>query len=315
MDVVVAIVKVMGLILAILLGILLSLCVLALAVPIQYAVDVRRESADSFDKGWNGRFRVSWPLRIWSVTVRYEGEWDVKVRLLGIRLFRRGLLRPKGGASGGKAAKKRKRAKPREDADRVKGCDVQGSVAEPPRLEEGGDGAAYEGIGNKRQGIWTSLRRAFRRVWHNIKRFFEGVKEFFRTFGAMRERGKRIWNFIRNKENKAAFKAIKKCMLRLWRHVRPRRFKAKVRMGFDDPRNTGLALGAISLLYARMEGGFQVEPDFEGEALEGFLYVKGRISLLVMLVIVASLFMDKGVREMMRRARELQNIGAAAPTK
>jgi hypothetical protein len=62
--------------------------------------------------------------------------------------------------------------------------------------------------------------------------------------------------------------------------ILPRKLRADIHFGFDDPAMTGQVLAIASMFYALYYECVDLEPDFENEVLEGTIYMKGKIRLL-----------------------------------
>lgn len=61
------------------------------------------------------------------------------------------------------------------------------------------------------------------------------------------------------------------------RHIRPRKIQGNIRFGFEDPANTGEALGLLGLVYPVLPRRLAVVPDFTEQVLEGWLKLSGRV--------------------------------------
>ena len=58
-------------------------------------------------------------------------------------------------------------------------------------------------------------------------------------------------------------------IIRILKSIRPRKYKAELRFGFEDPSLTGELLGIIALLYPKLKDDVRVIPDFENKVFEG----------------------------------------------
>lgn len=66
--------------------------------------------------------------------------------------------------------------------------------------------------------------------------------------------------------------------------------------GMEDPALTGEILGGISIFYPVFMDNVKVYPDFEQSILEGELFIKGRLRLITILLILWRLWRDRDVR-------------------
>ena len=77
---------------------------------------------------------------------------------------------------------------------------------------------------------------------------------------------------------------------RLWRHSKPKKIKGRIHFGTSDPCSTGQLLGVIGAGCGMLGTGVKIEPDFENKVLEGYLEVKGRMQVYMLLWILKDVF-------------------------
>ena len=103
--------------------------------------------------------------------------------------------------------------------------------------------------------------------------------------------------YLKREESKEAIKEIKHILFKTLRHILPRKLKAKLRFGFEDPATTGNVLGAASALYAIYGDKLELEPDFENVVLEGEYKLKGRIRVFTILIAAIKLYFNKWIKK------------------
>lgn len=104
---------------------------------------------------------------------------------------------------------------------------------------------------------------------------------------------KKIANLItilKDEVNKELLKFFKLRFFELLRHLKPKNIKGNITLGFEDPANTGLALGGLAMLFGFIGKGIRVTPDFEKSILEGEISIKGRIRIFNLLLIFLKVF-------------------------
>ena len=95
-------------------------------------------------------------------------------------------------------------------------------------------------------------------------------------------------------DNTQAFVCIlKDNVLHLWRKCKPKKFEAKVCFGTGQPDTTGEILAVLAIFYACYGSSVTIIPDFEQTRLEGWIRMKGHISVFTVLVILINIFMSK----------------------
>lgn len=82
LPIILFILKLLGILVLILLGLILGVLLLILFVPVRYRIE------GSYYEWLKGKVRVTWLLHIVSVTAAYEDEFSILIRLFGFRLFK-----------------------------------------------------------------------------------------------------------------------------------------------------------------------------------------------------------------------------------
>ncbi len=82
LPIILFILKLLGILVLILLGLVLGVLLLILFVPVRYRIE------GSYYERLKGKVRVTWLLHIVSVTAAYEDEFSILIRLFGFRLFK-----------------------------------------------------------------------------------------------------------------------------------------------------------------------------------------------------------------------------------
>lgn len=155
-------------------------------------------------------------------------------------------------------------------------------------------------------------------LWQKIKLFFQKLKALLRkilhffqnigyTFKRLCDKIKNIVNqlsyykeILERDETALAFQACRKQLGRLFRHLKPSKVRARVHVGMSDPAATGQILSVCGMLYPLLGNSVQIVPNFEQEILEGNVFIKGRITVFVLLRTAWLLYFDKNIRQLIR---------------
>ncbi|QUI23164.1 DUF2953 domain-containing protein [Vallitalea pronyensis] len=116
--------------------------------------------------------------------------------------------------------------------------------------------------------------------------------------GSIWDKFKRIRSFWQDENNKKVIKFVKKRILLMLKHILPRKFHAKVIIGTGDPATTGYIVGAASILYTVTGDKLQVVPHFSESTIQGDIYVKGRIYLIILVGHALRIILNKRVRQL-----------------
>jgi hypothetical protein len=84
----------------------------------------------------------------------------------------------------------------------------------------------------------------------------------------------------------------------------PRKLKAIVGFGFENPATTGNVLGYASIFYGIYGDNLELEPDFDKQVLYGKYKLKGRIRICSLLMVAWKLYRNKWIREFITFSKE-----------
>lgn len=290
--------------------ILFLLLAALLFVPIRYRVSGRLE-----EDGAGARASLHWLLHIVSATVTLEKKHRSVVRIFGIPVYDN--LRPKKQRQQKKQRRRKKQAKQERASEMPKHADTvtlnvseQVMLSEPVMASE--PKAMSESLKKSKQaGRFWKLRqklRAFlkrflqlfqklirlpRNILKKLQKAREKTEKWKETIAAYRE-------FLEREEFKCAFALCKKQLFRIWKNIRPKKLKAEIYFGFEDPAVTGQILAYAGMLYPILGKDIKIRPDFEKTILEGRLFTKGRITLFVLLRVFLILYFDKNIKRLIR---------------
>ena len=300
---VLTILKIIGILLLVLLGLLFSAALLVLVVPLRYRIWMEyRESLKA-------KVSVSWLLKMAKLKAVYDGELDVDVRALWFHPLRDGEKK--------EPAEIEEKKQPQEPSGQLviqsetqleRQFDTQSetrsethslkqSAKEREADQDDNSQSEKEGSGRPCAGNrWKQISAAGLRFKSQICRKWNG---FYRKMISYR-------NFVTNERNQRVFFMILGQSKRLVHHILPKKVLLQADIGFDDPATTGNVLAAASILYAFYGDRIQVTPYFDQEILEGEVEASGRIRLGTLLYLAAKVWFHKDFR-MLRK--EYKNGG------
>lgn len=338
--IVLGILKIIGILLLILLGLVLFVIFSVLFVPIRYRAE------GSFYEHLEGEVLVSWFLRLLELRVSYHGTASADVRILWFHPWRE---------------KKRKPSENEEEEllERVEATEVETpsepvtqseqklpeKVTETPKEESFSEaelGSKPETASNaevsceeetlpetektpeRTETTETSETEPSRvqNIIERIKKLFQTLVQFpktirtkmkkmvqrFQRIGKKLQKGKAQWDtilaFLQDEENKKTFRLAKKQIFAILRHILPQKMDGKLRFGLGDPYMTGQVLTWISPFYGLYGRTIQVTPDFLELCLEGELKLKGRIRIGTLLFLGFRMLRDKKIRLWIKKWRE-----------
>lgn len=131
-------------------------------------------------------------------------------------------------------------------------------------------------------------------ILEKIKRIFRQKDELKRLFA--------------KPESKAAVALALGGVKKTLRHILPGKVKGYLLFGTGDPASTGQILGLISVFYAVAGPILKIVPDFEEKRLECDLELRGRLRVFTLLVILLKLYFNKELKQLMQELKALKDI-------
>ena len=272
------ILKIIGLVLAVVLGILLLVACVLFFVPVRYRIDGEMEQEP-------GRKEIEicffWFLHLLSGHAIYkDGTFSFRVRLL----WKQWKDEPNEPEKDKKPEndKKQKKEQKKEQKQRKQ------------RKEKKTERKGTEQSNRTKKDVGEK-KKTFQRICDKIKSVIEKKEE--------------LQGFIEDSNHRKAFGILKKEAFRLWRVLRPRTLRMRVHFGFEDPYLTGKVLAGLSMLYPWYGDLIEIEPDFEEKVFEGNLHIRGRLYLIWLAVIAWNIYFNDCV---MNSYRDLKKLGDKA---
>ena len=154
------------------------------------------------------------------------------------------------------------------------------------------------------------LHKPFEKIKCKIKRVFDNIKcTWNRLYDKIKELSDKkdiISDFISSEIHQSALRKIKKEGIRLIKRLKPKKLELDLEYGFDDPSLTGRLLALLSVIYPFFEGNIHVLPDFQNKKMVGKCLVKGRIFIWDFVFIAIKLVLSKCIRQSYKDIRQLQ---------
>lgn len=114
------------------------------------------------------------------------------------------------------------------------------------------------------------------------------------------------YRFLTNEVTEKTLRHIKKEIIFLIRHFLPRKVVGDIYLGFDDPATTGQVIGYIAALNAVLHQPLLIRFNFEEKVLEGSLNIKGHIRAVHVLKSGISLILDRNLWKTIKRLKRLR---------
>lgn len=130
-----------------------------------------------------------------------------------------------------------------------------------------------------------------------LKKKYHTFKEFLNKLRLIFDKAK---TFFSNEENKAGLNHLKKEIIKFIKIVFPGKIEASLDYSTGSPDTTALALGVISVFPIGYKNKWRVIPDFETENfyIHGYIHAKGRIFVFRLIGISIRILFDKNCQKL-----------------
>lgn len=299
------IIKIIAIILAVILGILVLLIGTVLFVPFKYEA---ASDCDGTLDGLGAYLKCTWLFRIIRISALYkEKKFQWKLKILWFEFPRQEEETIQSIKEGVKKHEEehdetveKTKEEPERSTENIKS--IEQKAEEKSGLSERAESQREKAEETIRQEESGAVKKSskFKEICEKIRKIYEKIKCTFQNMcgkmKALMVKKDKLSDFIHNEIHKKAFIQLKNEAFHLLRRLKPRKLKANIRYGFDDPCTTGQVLAGLSIAYPFIGKHTVIIPDFEHKVLEGDLYVKGKIRGIYFMILVWNLFWCKAVR-------------------
>lgn len=154
----------------------------------------------------------------------------------------------------------------------------------------------------KNHGIIACLKKRIHSLTDKIKSIIKKTKRKIRAVIRSKDKLKKkiddIKMIINDEANKEMVRLLYSQLKALFKEIMPVKYKINIHYGCDDPYRTGQLLMYISVFYGLSGINMNITPDFNEKILEGDIYIKGRVRICKLLMIVFRVYRNKRFREL-----------------
>lgn len=174
--------------------------------------------------------------------------------------------------------------------------DIQSDAKKKEQKQEpAGEGLFEEETAEKAEKIkWLQIpKQILQKIKELLSSLQAGIRRFLALLQNLQQKKQAAAAFIRDEENRAAFRYTRGRLYKLLCHILPGKVTLKLHYGAEDPAVTGMVTGMIYMLYPKSAEKFQLTPDFEKRVLEGEIDIKGRVQIFQLLWTVFLIYRHK----------------------
>lgn len=296
------ILKIIGIILAVILGILLVGLLGAVFLPVKYRGSFIVE--DEPEKKMTALLKASCLLHLVRAVFTYEKEKRLFVKVLFFTVYDTG--REKKPSE--KKPPKEKKDKKTKDTD-VTEEDGEENEAETRKVDSAKaeeHNRPKESPGEKEETEESKKTKKKRGLKERISDILYTIRDFCDKLKALKEKAgsyKELWqaeHTVRSRE------LLLRMLLYLAKHTKPDKLSGYLKFGFEDPSSTGYGMALYGILYPLWGSVLMVEPDFEHQVLQCDIRMKGKMKLFHFLVAAGKLWFSKDVKKVMRDFKAIE---------
>ena len=157
-------------------------------------------------------------------------------------------------------------------------------------------------IPEKMGDFFEKMEEGYDNIHEKIEYTYEQICD---KIDLVSEGKEKISDFITHETHQGAYRKFTKELKRLWTAVKPGKIKGHLKVGFEDPRTTGLFVAGASFIVPYTGGNAKLEADFDNKVLEGDLRIKGKLRAGSLAWFVTKVVANKDVRTTVVDIRKL----------
>ena len=277
LHMILTVLKVIGIFLLAVLGLVLFFLLSALFVPVCYRMWGKRTATVL-----EGKASVSWLFGLIRLSVGYvDSQSKLELYLFGIPLlalkdridrWRKKRRKPGKRMRQGKSSDTKPADQMRKDNQAVQ-------VKEPAEkpVQDQVDSDSTEQEPDTAAVIFQKIKEILLKIWRFPGRVLERIRKSRLTFRQFCDKIKKWYRFLQMDDTKQALLFLKGKGFLVLRHMLPVNIQGNLHFGFEDPLITGQVLAVAGMVYPLYGKTFRIIPDFEQQVLEGEVNLKGRV--------------------------------------
>lgn len=302
LHIILGIIKVVGILLLILLGIFLLGILAILFCPVTYRAQGSRD-ADSYE----GHVQIAWLFRFVSFIFSFgsKTESSFSICILGIPLNRNRKKRNKKVSEKRKISKEKIRSKTEESnlVETISKPKLSEQKESQQEATEESTEKTMDETEKKTDSVFQKLQEFFEQIPGIPKKILDVLKKISLTVHHICDKINQIKEFLESER----FSRLKALFFQEGKrticHIRPRKIKGHIKIGTGDPYRTGQLLAVAGIFFPVYGEHITIEPYFEQRILEGNISVKGRIYGSFFVRLVWKLLRNSDIRFMIKRIK------------
>ena len=304
MSIFLLILKIIGIILLSIISLLLIIIALILFVPIRYRIIANKFE----DSDFYAEIKLTWLLHFINILIKYTDDLYYRVRVILIPIKKSDNLKKH----------KNNSKKPEPYSDDTKSVDEGGNISDESANEDISDNEISkdkeeivstsdldenddDNINfDENKGIIYKIRFVLTKFFEFLFNIKEKLNEAYNTVVNIVKDIDYYINALKDERNK---KVISLCLSQassIINNIKPKIFNGNLTIGIDEPYTMGQILSIYCILFPIIHDKITINPVYDKEVIEGDLYIKGRISVFVLIRAAIKIYFNRDYKRMIK---------------
>ena len=301
MSIFLLVLKILGITLLSIIGLVLLILCLVLFVPVRYKLD------GSYENDPDANARVTWLLHLVSLRLSYTKDGLTKsLRILGIPIKKR--------EKKAKKPKKEKKTKKKEKSEnrlpQEEELTLEGFAEEKPSAEVQESEVKTETFTTKteaeeeEQGFFSKLREFIQKIYDWIVHFSEKIRDIYNKIRSAVSDAAYYLDLLTDSHNQETILYALKQICLILRSICPKKWNLYARFGFEEPDTTGKILAIAALLHPFTGPRLSLDPVYDEKVLCASGMAKGRVFLITVLIVAWRLYFNKDLKKVIKALKK-----------
>ena len=304
MSIFLLILKIIGIILLSIISLLLIIIALILFVPIRYRIIANKFE----DSDFYAEIKLTWLLHFINILIKYTDDLYYRVRVILIPIKKSDNLKKH----------KNNSKKPEPYSDDTKSVDEGENISDESANEYISDNEISkdkeeivstsdldenddDNINfDENKGIIYKIRFVLTKFFEFLFNIKEKLNEAYNTVVNIVKDIDYYINALKDERNK---KVISLCLSQassIINNIKPKIFNGNLTIGIDEPYTMGQILSIYGILFPIIHDKITINPVYDKEVIEGDLYIKGRISVFVLIRAAIKIYFNRDYKRMIK---------------
>ena len=304
MSIFLLILKIIGIILLSIISLLLIIIALLLFVPIRYRIIANKFE----DSDFYAEIKLTWLLHFINILIKYTDDLYYRIRVILIPIKKSDNLK-----------KHKNNSKKNEPySDDTKSVDEGGNISDESANEDISDNEISKNKEeivstsdldendddnikfDENKGIIYKIRFVLTKFFEFLFNIKEKLNEAYNTVVNIVKDIDYYINALKDERNK---KVISLCLSQassIINNIKPKIFNGNLTIGIDEPYTMGQILSIYGILFPIIHDKITINPVYDKEVIEGDLYIKGRISVFVLIRAAIKIYFNRDYKRMIK---------------